>query len=384
MKINKNMIIGGAVVGVIGIGTFFALRKNREYLIENDDILDDDFMECEDISIDDNDDDELPDELFSEITDEDFKKAEEYNKDNDWNNRETFGDEDLRKYIRTIMAEEFDNAAPVFVKESKKFVPVIREIVDSEFERLVADYDDEDEDDDEDDNDGMSFNGKSFSEMMKFIEDNTVDIDEDEEEDEDDDISFGEMMKSIEDEEKQEEDIKENVEKEANQKPEEKDIENNDEPIKVPNEIETKKIIEEIKGIVGENSGANIDNLDPIGATMMLYRLKGLPAPIFISDDDEDDDEDETDKIYSDAAKIIYEKVFTPIIDKIGGSYEESIRDAINQAIDDEKGENEEYFKASNDFIKSVRELNLNESKNKVKTKFLKYLNDYLKSVAER
>lgn len=383
MKINKNMIISGAVVGVIGIGAFFALRKNREYLIENDDTLDEDFMECEDINIDDNDDDELPDELFSEITDEDFKKAEEYSKDNDWNNRETFGDEDLRKYIRTIMAEEFDNAAPVFVKESKKFVPVIREIVDSEFERLVADYDDEDEDD-EDDNDGMSFDGKSFSEMMKFIEDNTVDIDEDEEEDEDDDISFGEMMKSIEDEEKQEEDIKENVEKEAAQKPEEKDIENNDEPIKVPNEIETKKIIKEIKSIVGENSGANIDNLDPIGATLMLYRLKGLPAPIFISDDDEDDADDETDKIYSDAAKIIYDKVFIPIIDKIGNSYEESIRDAINQAIDDEKGENEEYFKASNDFIKSVRELNLNESKNKVKTKFLKYLNGYLKSVAER
>lgn len=347
MKINKNMIIGGAVVGVIGIGAFFALRKNREYLIENDDNLDEDFMECEDISIDDNDD-ELPDELFDEITDDDFKKAEEYNKDNDWNNRETFGDEDLRKYIRTIMAEEFDNAVPVFVKESKKFVPVIREIVDSEFERLVADYDDEDEDDDEDD-----------------------------------DISFGEMMKSIEDEEKQEENIEENVEKEAAQKPEEKDIDNNDEPIKVPNEIETKKIIEEIKGIVGENSGTNIDNLDPIGATLMLYRLKGLPAPIFISDD-EDDDEDETDKIYSDDANIIYEKIFTPIIDKIGDSYEESIRDAINQAIEDEKGENEEYFKASNDFIKSVRELNLNESKNKVKTKFLKHLNGYLKSVAER
>ena len=372
MKINKNMIIGGAVVGVIGIGAFFALRKNREYLIENDDTLDEDFMECEDINIDDNDDDELPDELFDEITDDDFKKAEEFSKDNDWNNRETFGDEDLRKYIRTIMAEEFDNAAPVFVKESKKFVPVIREIVDSEFERLVDDYDDEDEDDDEDDNDGMSFGGKSFSEMMKFIEDNTVDIDEDDDDEYDDD------------EEKQEEDIKENVEKEANRKPEEKDIENNDEPIKVPNEIETKKIIEEIKGIVGENSGANIDNLDPIGATLMLYRLKGLPAPIFISDDDEDEDEDEIDKIYSDAAKIIYEKVFTPIIDKIGNSYEKSIRDAINQAIDDEKSENEEYFKASNDFIKSIREMNINESKSKVRTKFLKHLNGYLKSVAER
>ena len=256
MKLNKNMLIGGAVVGVVGIGALLAIKKSKNMIDDDDTLLD-----------------------YREEVDNDDAETAETDAENDWNDPTTFGDADLRKYIRSLVEEEFDNAIPNIVKNSKKFVPLITEIIDAEFARLVDVYDDEDDYDEEDDDDDNEDYGKLIKPMFVAKDDDELDIDEDDEDDE-------------------------------------------QSPVKVPTEIETKVIKKEIKSIIGENSDVDIDGLDPKGALLMLYRVKGLPAPEFIDDDDDEDDEevdvDSVSKINDDEiAAIIFEKIFKPIVDKI-------------------------------------------------------------------
>lgn len=324
MKLNKNMLIGGAVVGVVGIGALLAIKKSKNMIDDDATLLD-----------------------YREEIDDDAETVET-DAENDWNDPTTFGDADLRKYIRSLVEEEFDNAIPNIVKNSKKFIPLITEIVDAEFARLVDVYDDEDDyDDDEDDDDDNEDYGKLIKPM--FIakdDDDELDIDED---DEDDDQS----------------------------------------PVKVPTEIEAKVIKKEIKSIIGENSDVDIDGLDPKGALLMLYRVKGLPAPEFIDEDDDDEDEevdvDSVSKINDDElTAIIFEKIFKPIVDKIGTDCNDIINSAIKYSIEDTKSGNNDYVKESDRYIKAVKEINLKDSKSKVKAKLLNLTDKYIDSISGR
>ena len=325
MKLNKNMLIGGAVVGVVGIGALLAIKKSKNMIDDDDTLLD-----------------------YREEVDNDDAETAETDAENDWNDPTTFGDADLRKYIRSLVEEEFDNAIPNIVKNSKKFVPLITEIIDVEFARLVDVYDDEDDYDEEDDDDDNEDYGKLIKPMFvaKDDDEDELDIDED---DEDDDQS----------------------------------------PVKVPTEIETKVIKKEIKSIIGENSDVDIDGLDPKGALLMLYRVKGLPAPEFIDDDDDEDDEevdvDSLSKIDDDElTAIIFEKIFKPIVDKIGTDCNDIINSAIKYSIEDTKSGNNDYVKESDRYIKAVKEINLKDSKSKVKAKLLNLTDKYIDSISGR
>lgn len=325
MKLNKNMLIGGAVVGVVGIGALLAIKKSKNMIDDDDTLLD-----------------------YREEVDNDDAETAETDAENDWNDPTTFGDADLRKYIRSLVEEEFDNAIPNIVKNSKKFVPLITEIIDVEFARLVDVYDDEDDYDEEDDDDDNEDYGKLIKPMFvaKDDDEDELDIDED---DEDDDQS----------------------------------------PVKVPTEIETKVIKKEIKSIIGENSDVDIDGLDPKGALLMLYRVKGLPAPEFIDDDDDEDDEevdvDSVSKIDDDElTAIIFEKIFKPIVDKIGTDCNDIINSAIKYSIEDTKSGNNDYVKESDRYIKAVKEINLKDSKSKVKAKLLNLTDKYIDSISGR
>lgn len=321
MKLNKNMLIGGAVVGVVGIGALLAIKKSKNMIDDDDTLLD-----------------------YREEVDNDDAETAETDAENDWNDPTTFGDADLRKYIRSLVEEEFDNAIPNIVKNSKKFVPLITEIIDAEFARLVDVYDDEDDYDEEDDDDDNEDYGKLIKPMFVAKDDDELDIDEDDEDDE-------------------------------------------QSPVKVPTEIETKVIKKEIKSIIGENSDVDIDGLDPKGALLMLYRVKGLPAPEFI-DDDEDDEEvdvDSVSKINDDEiAAIIFEKIFKPIVDKIGTDCNDIINSAIKYSIEDTKSGNNDYVKESDRYIKAVKEISLKDSKSKVKAKLLNLTDKYIDSISGR
>lgn len=324
MKLNKNMLIGGAVVGVVGIGALLAIKKSKNMIDDDDTLLD-----------------------YREEVDNDDAETAETDAENDWNDPTTFGDADLRKYIRSLVEEEFDNAIPNIVKNSKKFVPLITEIIDAEFARLVDVYDDEDDYDEEDDDDDNEDYGKLIKPMFvaKDDDEDELDIDDDEEDD------------SL--------------------------------PVKVPTEIETKVIKKEIKSIIGENSDVDIDGLDPKGALLMLYRVKGLPAPEFIDDDDDEDDEevdvDSVSKIDDDElTAIIFEKIFKPIVDKIGTDCNDIINSAIKYSIEDTKSGNNDYVKESDRYIKAVKEINLKDSKSKVKAKLLNLTDKYIDSISGR
>ena len=323
MKLNKNMLIGGAVVGVVGIGALLAIKKSKNMIDDDDTLLD-----------------------YREEVDNDDTETAETDAENDWNDPTTFGDADLRKYIRSLVEEEFDNAIPNIVKNSKKFVPLITEIIDAEFARLVDVYDDEDDYDEEDDDDDNEDYGKLIKPMFVAKDDDELDIDEDDEDDE-------------------------------------------QSPVKVPTEIETKVIKKEIKSIIGENSDVDIDGLDPKGALLMLYRVKGLPAPEFIDDDDDEDDEevdvDSVSKINDDEiAAIIFEKIFKPIVDKIGTDCNDIINSAIKYSIEDTKSGNNDYVKESDRYIKAVKEISLKDSKSKVKAKLLNLTDKYIDSISGR
>lgn len=323
MKLNKNMLIGGAVVGVVGIGALLAIKKSKNMIDDDDTLLD-----------------------YREEVDNDDAETAETDVENDWNDPTTFGDADLRKYIRSLVEEEFDNAIPNIVKNSKKFVPLITEIIDAEFARLVDVYDDEDDYDEEDDDDDNEDYGKLIKPMFVAKDDDELDIDEDDEDDE-------------------------------------------QSPVKVPTEIETKVIKKEIKSIIGENSDVDIDGLDPKGALLMLYRVKGLPAPEFIDDDDDEDDEevdvDSVSKINDDEiAAIIFEKIFKPIVDKIGTDCNDIINSAIKYSIEDTKSGNNDYVKESDRYIKAVKEISLKDSKSKVKAKLLNLTDKYIDSISGR
>ena len=323
MKFNKNMLIGGAVVGVVGIGALLAIKKSKNMIDDDDTLLD-----------------------YREEVDNDDAETAETDAENDWNDPTTFGDADLRKYIRSLVEEEFDNAIPNIVKNSKKFVPLITEIIDAEFARLVDVYDDEDDYDEEDDDDDNEDYGKLIKPMFVAKDDDELDIDEDDEDDE-------------------------------------------QSPVKVPTEIETKVIKKEIKSIIGENSDVDIDGLDPKGALLMLYRVKGLPAPEFIDDDDDEDDEevdvDSVSKINDDEiAAIIFEKIFKPIVDKIGTDCNDIINSAIKYSIEDTKSGNNDYVKESDRYIKAVKEISLKDSKSKVKAKLLNLTDKYIDSISGR
>lgn len=324
MKLNKNMLIGGAVVGVVGIGALLAIKKSKNMIDDDDTLLD-----------------------YREEVDNDDADTAETDAENDWNDPTTFGDADLRKYIRSLVEEEFDNDIPNIVKNSKKFVPLITEIIDAEFARLVDVYDDEDDYDEEDDDDDNEDYGKLIKPMFVAKDnDDELDIDEDDEDDE-------------------------------------------QSPVKVPTEIETKVIKKEIKSIIGENSDVDIDGLDPKGALLMLYRVKGLPAPEFIDDDDDEDDEevdvDSVSKINDDeSASIIFEKIFKPIVDKIGTDCNDIINSAIKYSIEDTKSGNNDYVKESDRYIKAVKEISLKDSKSKVKTKLLNLTDKYIDSISGR
>lgn len=324
MKLNKNMLIGGAVVGVVGIGALLAIKKSKNMIDDDDTLLD-----------------------YREEVDNDDAETAETDAENDWNDPTTFGDADLRKYIRSLVEEEFDNAIPNIVKNSKKFVPLITEIIDAEFARLVDVYDDEDDYDEEDDDDDNEDYGKLIKPMFvaKDDDEDELDIDDDEEDD--------------------------------------------SSPVKVPTEIETKVIKKEIKSIIGENSDVDIDGLDPKGALLMLYRVKGLPAPEFIDDDDDEDDEevdvDSVSKIDDDElTAIIFEKIFKPIVDKIGTDCNDIINSAIKYSIEDTKSGNNDYVKESDRYIKAVKEINLKDSKSKVKAKLLNLTDKYIDSISGR
>jgi len=333
MKLNKNMLIGGAVVGVVGIGALLAIKKSKNMIDDDDTLLD-----------------------YREEVDNDDAETAETDAENDWNDPTTFGDADLRKYIRSLVEEEFDNAIPNIVKNSKKFVPLITEIIDAEFARLVDVYDDEDDYDEEDDDD-----------------------DNDEEDDDDDNEDYGKLIKPM---------------FVAKDDDDELDIDEDDEddeqsPVKVPTEIETKVIKKEIKSIIGENSDVDIDGLDPKGALLMLYRVKGLPAPEFIDDDDDEDDEevdvDSVSKIDDDElTAIIFEKIFKPIVDKIGTDCNDIINSAIKYSIEDTKSGNNDYVKESDRYIKAVKEISLKDSKSKVKAKLLNLTDKYIDSISGR
>ena len=321
MKLNKNMLIGGAVVGVVGIGALLAIKKSKNMIDDDDSLLD-----------------------YHEEVDNDDVMSEEADAENDWNDPTTFGDADLRKYIRSLVEEEFDNAIPNIVKNSKKFVPLITEIIDAEFARLVDVYDDEDDDEDDDNEDY----GKLIKPMFvaKDEDDDELDIDED---DDDDDQS----------------------------------------PVKVPTEIEAKVIKKEIKSIIGENSDVDIDGLDPKGALLMLYRVKGLPAPEFIDEDDDDEDEEvDVDSVTAinddELAIIVFDKIFKPIVDKIGTDYNDIINSAIKYTIEDTKSGNTDNIKESDRYIKAVKEINLKDSKSKVKAKLLNLTDKYIDSISGR
>ena len=323
MKLNKNMLIGGAVVGVVGIGALLAIKKSKNMIDDDDTLLD-----------------------YREEVDNDDAETAETDAENDWNDPTTFGDADLRKYIRSLVEEEFDNAIPNIVKNSKKFVPLITEIIDAEFARLVDVYDDEDDYDEEDDDDDNEDYGKLIKPMFVAKDDDELDIDEDDEDDE-------------------------------------------QSPVKVPTEIETKVIKKEIKSIIGENYDVDIDGLDPKGALLMLYRVKGLPAPEFIDDDDDEDDEevdvDSVSKIDDDElTAIIFEKIFKPIVDKIGTDCNDIINSAIKYSIEDTKSGNNDYVKESDRYIKAVKEINLKDSKSKVKAKLLNLTDKYIDSISGR
>lgn len=326
MKLNKNMLIGGAVVGVVGIGALLAIKKSKNMIDDDDSLLD-----------------------YREEVDNDDAMSEESDAENDWNDPTTFGDADLRKYIRSLVEEEFDNAIPNIVKNSKKFVPLITEIIDAEFARLVDVYDDEDDDEDDEDDDN-----EDYDELIKpmFVakddDDDELDIDEDDDDDEDDDQS----------------------------------------PVKVPTEIEAKVIKKEIKSIIGENSDVDIDGLDPKGALLMLYRVKGLPAPEFIDEDDEDEEEVDVDAVTAinddELAIIVFDKIFKPIVDKIGTDYNDIINSAIKYTIEDTKSGNTGNIKESDRYIKAVKEINLKDSKSKVKAKLLNLTDKYIDSISGR
>lgn len=324
MKLNKNMLIGGAVVGVVGIGALLAIKKSKNMIDDDDTLLD-----------------------YREEVDNDDAETAETDAENDWNDPTTFGDADLRKYIRSLVEEEFDNTIPNIVKNSKKFVPLITEIIDAEFARLVDVYDDEDDYDEEDDDDDNEDYGKLIKPMfVAKDDDDELDIDED---DEDDDQS----------------------------------------PVKVPTEIETKVIKKEIKSIIGENSDVDIDGLDPKGALLMLYRVKGLSAPEFIDEDDDDEDEEvdvESVSKIDDAelTAIIFEKIFKPIVDKIGTDCNDIINSAIKYSIEDTKSGNNDYVKESDRYIKAVKEISLKDSKSKVKAKLLNLTDKYIDSISGR
>lgn len=324
MKLNKNMLIGGAVVGVVGIGALLAIKKSKNMIDDDDTLLD-----------------------YREEVDNDDAETAETDAENDWNDPTTFGDADLRKYIRSLVEEEFDNTIPNIVKNSKKFVPLITEIIDAEFARLVDVYDDEDDYDEEDDDDDNEDYGKLIKPMfVAKDDDDELDIDED---DEDDDQS----------------------------------------PVKVPTEIETKVIKKEIKSIIGENSDVDIDGLDPKGALLMLYRVKGLSAPEFIDEDDDDEDEEvdvESVSKIDDAelTAIIFEKIFKPIVDKIGTDCNDIINSAIKYSIEDTKSGNNDYVKESDRYIKAVKEISLKDSKSKVKAKLLNLTDKYIDSIFGR
>ena len=160
-------------------------------------------------------------------------------------------------------------------------------------------------------------------------------------------------------------------------------------PVKVPTEIETKVIKKEIKSIIGENSDVDIDGLDPKGALLMLYRVKGLPAPEFIDEDDDDEDEevdvDSVSKIDDDElTAIIFEKIFKPIVDKIGTDCNDIINSAIKYSIEDTKSGNNDYVKESDRYIKAVKEISLKDSKSKVKAKLLNLTDKYIDSISGR
>lgn len=324
MKLNKNMLIGGVVVGVVGIGALLAIKKSKNMIDDDDTLLD-----------------------YREEVDNDDAETAETDAENDWNDPTTFGDADLRKYIRSLVEEEFDNAIPNIVKNSKKFVPLITEIIDAEFARLVDVYDDEDDYDEEDDDDDNEDYGKLIKPMfVAKDDDDELDIDEDDEDDE-------------------------------------------QSPVKVPTEIETKVIKKEIKSIIGENSDVDIDGLDPKGALLMLYRVKGLPAPEFIDEDDDDEDEEvdvESVSKIDDAelTAIIFEKIFKPIVDKIGTDCNDIINSAIKYSIEDTKSGNNDYVKESDRYIKAVKEINLKDSKSKVKAKLLNLTDKYIDSISGR
>lgn len=327
MKLNKNILIGGAVAGVVGIGALLAIKKSKNMIDDDVTLLD-----------------------YREEIDDDNDAVEEAAADteNDWNDPTTFGDADLRRYIRSLVEEEFDNAIPNIVKNSKKFVPLITEIVDAEFARLVDDYDDDEDEDDDEDDDNEDY-GKLIKPMFVAKDDEDDDELDIDDEDEDDEPS----------------------------------------PLKVPTEIETKVIKKEIKSIIGENSDVDIDDLDPKGALLMLYRVKGLPAPEFIDEDDEDDDEEvDVDTVSAidddELTTIIFEKIFKPIVDKIGTDYNDIINSAIKYTIEDTKSGNTKYIKESDMFIKAVKEINLKESKNKIKSKLLNLTNKYIDSISDR
>lgn len=324
MKLNKNMLIGGAVVGVVGIGALLAIKKSKNMIDDDDTLLD-----------------------YREEVDNDDAETAETDAENDWNDPTTFGDADLRKYIRSLVEEEFDNAIPNIVKNSKKFVPLITEIIDAEFARLVDVYDDEDDYDEEDDDDDNEDYGKLIKPMFvaKDDDEDELDIDDDEEDD--------------------------------------------SSPVKVPTEIEAKVIKKEIKSIIGENSDVDIDGLDPKGALLMLYRVKGLSAPEFIDEDDDDEDEEvdvESVSKIDDAelTAIIFEKIFKPIVDKIGTDCNDIINSAIKYSIEDTKSGNNDYVKESDRYIKAVKEINLKDSKSKVKAKLLNLTDKYIDSISGR
>lgn len=324
MKLNKNMLIGGAVVGVVGIGALLAIKKSKNMIDDDDTLLD-----------------------YREEVDNDDAETAETDAENDWNDPTTFGDADLRKYIRSLVEEEFDNAIPNIVKNSKKFVPLITEIIDAEFARLVDVYDDEDDYDEEDDDDDNEDYGKLIKPMFVAKDDDEDELDIDDEEEDD------------------------------------------SSPVKVPTEIEAKVIKKEIKSIIGENSDVDIDGLDPKGALLMLYRVKGLPAPEFIDEDDDDEDEevdvDSVSKINDDEiAAIIFEKIFKPIVDKIGTDCNDIINNAIKYSIEDTKSGNNDYVKESDRYIKAVKEISLKDSKSKVKAKLLNLTDKYIDSISGR
>ena len=146
-------------------------------------------------------------------------------------------------------------------------------------------------------------------------------------------------------------------------------------------------IKKEIKSIIGENYDVDIDGLDPKGALLMLYRVKGLPAPEFI-DDDEDDEEVDVDSVSKidddELTAIIFEKIFKPIVDKIGTDCNDIINSAIKYSIEDTKSGNNDYVKESDRYIKAVKEINLKDSKSKVKAKLLNLTDKYIDSISGR